>query len=77
MTSERMARMLGDPPYRAEAYRDDVTRAKRLAATPALRTLERQVLILWDAGLSITEIAKRAEIDEMQVAEMVSKEIGR
>lgn len=77
MTSERIARMMGDPTHRAEAYRDDVTRAKRLAATPALRTLERQVLILWDAGLSITEIAKRAEIDEMQVAEMVSKEIGR
>lgn len=74
--SERIKRLLGDPPFRADAYRDDVTRAKQLAATPALRTLERQVLILWDAGVPVGDIAARAEVDEMEVIAIVSKAVG-
>ena len=75
MTSDLMGRLMGDPPFRADVYRDDLRKIEQQQAALEMRvresvappTPEEQARALWDAGEPLGMIAQRTGLTIGQI----------
>lgn len=80
MTSDRMAKLCGDPKYRADAYADVDEAFTRnwdaLAERIEANSIEWEVVRLWDEGMPVKTIAAKKGLTLGEVCRMVSGSNG-
>lgn len=87
MTNERTARMFGDPPYRADAYADDLEQIARdrasqrsrmdadmdwVAARRLPKSPRERVRVLREMGYSLAEIQASTRLSRAGIAALLS-----